>query len=187
MTDPKRPKKGADPLLTEPGDMPAAPSGRLKRLAFPLFIAALVLFALALVVQSSTSGGAFEMTLAELRSGGIDQYIGKDVRVTGTVQAGSFRKMAGEKLAFRFTISDAEGNQIDVLWDQLLPDAFEEGREVIVQGKLTSAKEIHCARLTVKCPSKYKDENAVGGKKAEDYYKKKKVTTPPAEGAGDTH
>ncbi len=157
-------------------------SGGLRRLAFPLFIAALALFALALVVQSSTTGGAFDMTLAELQEAGVDKFVGKEVRVNGTVQAGSFRKLPGEQLAFRFTIGDPAGNQMEVLWDQLLPDAFEEGREVIVQGTLTNTQEIHCSRLTVKCPSKYKDENAVNGQKAKDYYKKDK---PLDTGTGD--
>ena len=65
----------------------------------------------------------------------------------------------GEKIDIQFTIGDVDGNQLKVRFHQLLPDAFQEGRQVIVQGTMLSKDEVECKRLTVKCPSKYKDEN----------------------------
>ena len=136
------------------------PKRKLTQLAFPIFVVALVLGGLTLVVQSSTQGGVYDMTISELRATG-DRFVGKDVRVNGTVQAGSFEELAGEDAVnIRFTLADSEGNEITVFYHQLLPDAFEEGREVIVAGTLEDENTIECKRLTVKCPSKYKDENA---------------------------
>ncbi|MFT7625480.1 MAG: cytochrome c-type biogenesis protein CcmE [Myxococcota bacterium] len=130
-------------------------------LAFPAFVVLCVLGGLALVVQSSTTGGVYDMTLQELLAES-DEYVGRDVRVNGVVQANTFRELPGDGINIEFAIGDAEGNVMNVKFHQLLPDAFEEGRQVIVQGKLLSRTEIECSRLTVKCPSKYKDENAIG-------------------------
>ena len=136
------------------------PKRKLAHFAFPIFVVALVLGGLTLVVQSSTQGGVYDMTIGELRAK-ADRYVGKDVRVNGTVQAGSFEELAGDDAVnIRFTLADSEGNEITVFYHQLLPDAFEEGREVIVAGTLQDEGTIECKRLTVKCPSKYKDENA---------------------------
>ncbi len=134
---------------------------KLMGLAFPAFVILCVLGGLALVVESSTAGGVYDMTLKELNAK-ADEYVGRDVRVNGVVQAGTFRELPGDGINIQFDIGDAEGNVLTVKFHQLLPDAFEEGRQVIVQGRLLSTSEIECERLTVKCPSKYKDENAVG-------------------------
>lgn len=142
----------------------------LVRFAFPAFVVLLVIGGLALVVQSSTSGGVYDMTIGELLAQ-ADDYMGKDVRVNGIVQAGSFRENpSSEGIDIQFTIGDNEGNTMKVRYHQLLPDAFQEGRQVIVQGKLLSKTEIECDRLTVKCPSKYKDENAAGEYKGSRSY-----------------
>ena len=131
----------------------------MRKVAFPVVIALLVVGGLALVVQSSTTGGVYDMTIKELLDRSDDK-VGKEIRVNGVIQQKSFKDLSGKDgLDFRFTIGDSEGNRIRVRFHQLLPDAFQEGRQVIVQGKLLSKDEIECYRLTVKCPSKYKDEN----------------------------
>jgi cytochrome c-type biogenesis protein CcmE len=134
---------------------------RLRALAFPAFIVVLVLSGLGLVVHSSTSGGVYYLTLAELEAKS-SEYVGQEIRVTGVVQAESFYEAPGDEINIEFTIGDNDGNLLEVRFHQLLPDAFQEGREVIVWGRLLSADTIECDRLTVKCPSKYKDEGLVG-------------------------
>lgn len=155
---------------------PTKPKNKWLTLAFPAFVVLLVLGGLALVVQSSTTGGVYDMTISEVLAD--PSYVGRDVRVNGTVAAGSFIEHPGDKIDIEFQISDNEGNSLRVRFHQLLPDAFEEGRSVIVQGKLLNKDEIDCDRLTVKCPSKYKDENLVG---TEGAYGKEKDQTTPAE------
>ena len=162
---------------------PAGAPPRRRRsggFAFPAIVVFLVLGGLALVVRSSTAGGVYDMTLTELRAQS-GNYLGKDVRVNGRVQAGSFRDSSGgDGVHVVFAIGDASGNTMLVHYRQLLPDAFEEGREVIVQGTMHSLTEIECTRLTVKCPSKYQDENATG--QSSQYYQSKKdaPTAAPA-------
>ncbi|HIA01825.1 MAG TPA: cytochrome c maturation protein CcmE [Myxococcales bacterium] len=150
---------------------------------FTLLVVAIVMGGIVLVVQSSTSGGVYDMTIGELLADS-GKYVGRGVRVNGVIQAGSFKDNPGDEIDIQFSIGDVEGNQINVRFHQLLPDAFKEGRQVIVLGKLINKQEIECTKLTVKCPSKYKDEGKTDEKawKSYDEEKKKGAALPvPAE------
>ena len=166
----------------------AAPSGKqagTSRYVFPAVVVVLVLGGLALVVQSSTAGGGvYDMTLGELLSQ-ADSYVGKEIRVNGVIQAGSYHEAPGDKIDIWFSIGDVEGHRIKVHYTQILPDAFQEGRQVIVQGTLTSKDAIECTRLTVKCPSKYKDESKTDEDAWKAYDKKQRGgAAPPSDGSG---
>lgn len=166
-------------MSASPESLASVEPRRARSFLFPAIVVFLVLGGLALVVRSSTSGGVYDMTLSDILGQGAS-YVGKDIRVNGRVQAGTFRDLSGgDGVHVVFTIGDSSGHTLNVHYRQLLPDAFEEGREVIVQGKLGSTTEIECNRLTVKCPSKYQDENQTG--KAGQYYQQKHAAPPPAE------
>lgn len=157
----------------------ARPAKRGMSLMFPAVIVGLVVGGLALVVRSSTSGGVYDMTLTQLLAAPND-YVGKDIRVNGAVLAGSFHDASDAGgVHVVFSIGDSSGNTMEVHYRQLLPDAFQEGRQVIVQGKMVSAKAVECTRLTVKCPSKYQDENSTG-KSAAEYYRSKDAKAAPS-------
>jgi len=48
---------------------------------------------------------------------------------------------------------------IGVVYQGLMPDAFGEGREVVVEGTFdTKARTLHATKLVTKCPSKYEAE-----------------------------
>ena len=140
---------------------------------FTVLVVALVMGGMVLVVQSSTTGGVYDMTIGEVLSQ-PDKYIGHDLRVNGVIQAGSFKDNGGEEINIEFSVGDSEGNTLNVRFHQLLPDAFKEGRQVIVQGKLLSEHEIECTKLTVKCPSKYKDEATTDEENWKEYDTKEK-------------
>ena len=75
-------------------------------------------------------------------------------RLDGKVAAGSVdydQKMP--RLRFRMT----DGKQsIGVVYDGLMPDAFADGRDVVVEGTYQNAdKTLHASKLVTKCPSKY--------------------------------
>jgi len=57
------------------------------------------------------------------------------------------------RLRFRMT----DGKQsIGVVYDGLKPDAFADGRDVVVEGTYLNAdKTLHASKLVTKCPSKY--------------------------------
>jgi cytochrome c-type biogenesis protein CcmE len=60
------------------------------------------------------------------------------------------------QLLFQMTDGAAE---IGVVYQGLMPDAFGEGREVVVEGMFDhSARTLHASKLVTKCPSKYEAE-----------------------------
>ena len=137
---------------------------------FPVLIVVLVLGGLLAVMLSSKDGGAFDLTLGELLEDPSD-FVGREVRVNGRIVKKSFRerKTADGSIDIEFAIGNSEGQKVTVRYHQILPDAFEEGREVIVAGKLIDGHTIECTRLTVKCPSKYKDEKMTDARKWDEY------------------
>jgi cytochrome c-type biogenesis protein CcmE len=55
----------------------------------------------------------------------------------------------------QFLMTDGKEN-IAVVYDGLKPDAFADGREVVVEGTYRHAERaLHASKLVTKCPSKY--------------------------------
>ena len=75
-------------------------------------------------------------------------------RLDGTVAVGSVvYDQRTPRLQFRMT--DGREN-IAVIYDGLMPDAFAGGREVVVEGTYRHAERaLHASKLVTKCPSKY--------------------------------
>jgi len=78
-------------------------------------------------------------------------------RLDGRVAVGSIiYKQEVPQLAFQMT----DGKEvIGVVYQGLMPDAFGEGREVVVEGIYDHpARTLHASKLVTKCPSKYNAE-----------------------------
>lgn len=78
-------------------------------------------------------------------------------RLDGRVVVGSIiYKQEVPQLAFQMT----DGKEvIGVVYQGLMPDAFGEGREVVVEGIYDHpARTLHVSKLVTKCPSKYNAE-----------------------------
>lgn len=158
---------------------------------FPVLIVVLVVAGLLAVMLSSKDGGAFDLTLSELLDD-PSEFVGREVRVNGRIVKKSFRERntKDNSIDIEFAIGNKEGQKITIRYHQILPDAFEEGREVIVAGKLIDEHTIECSRLTVKCPSKYKDEKTTDAKKWEEYKNtfqqgdRPPLANPPVESGG---
>lgn len=60
--------------------------------------------------------------------------------------------------ALSFDLADAENPaaRIRVTYGGTLPDAFRQGAEVIVEGRMLPDGQFRAARLMTKCPSKYR-------------------------------
>ncbi len=57
-----------------------------------------------------------------------------------------------------FQITDGK-EVIGVVYDGLMPDAFGEGREVVIEGNYSHpARTLNATKLVTKCPSKYEAE-----------------------------
>lgn len=78
-------------------------------------------------------------------------------RLDGKVQAGSVDyDQRAPRLRFKMT----DGKEaIGVVYEGLMPDAFADGREVVVEGSYHHAdRTLHASKLVTKCPSKYEAE-----------------------------
>ena len=84
---------------------------------------------------------------------------GKSYELTGKVVHGSVRR---EDDLLRFDIRDRNGSaSVPVRYTGAVPDAFRDGREVIVKGSLTNG--VFAAErdsLVTKCPSKFSKEQS---------------------------
>jgi cytochrome c-type biogenesis protein CcmE len=85
-------------------------------------------------------------------------------RLDGRVATGTVRY--DQKLPrLSFQMTDGKEN-IGVVYDGLMPDAFGEGREVVVEGNYSHpARTLNATKLVTKCPSKY-EASGLGKDKA---------------------
>jgi cytochrome c-type biogenesis protein CcmE len=130
-------------------------SSRLRIVLVSLVIVGAISY---LVLTGVKQTGLQYMTVTELAriqrppaSGGF--------RLDGAVAVGSIvYNQKTPQLAFQ--MQDKNGSDvIGVVYDGLMPDAFGEGREVVVEGTYDHARRtLHASKLVTKCPSKYEAE-----------------------------
>lgn len=78
---------------------------------------------------------------------------GAQVRLAGTVEAGTIRRDGGRVTGFR--ISDGT-TAVAVRYDGPLPDLFAEGREVLVEGRLQGGT-LEATRVITTHPTEYRE------------------------------
>lgn len=101
-----------------------------------------------LVYSASGSSAEYYVTVAELHS----HPPAGDVRVLGTVQDDIQRSDGG--LHVDFTAEDA-GQSLPVDYTGTVPDIFQPGIQVVVEGRLAKDGVFHARTLLAKCPSKF--------------------------------
>ena len=79
----------------------------------------------------------------------------QNIRINGDIAPGSVEKPDG--MTLNFTITEG-GKSLPVHYQGAVPDAFDEGNEVVVEGKLDPSGVFQAKTLLVKCPSKYVPE-----------------------------
>lgn len=135
-----------------------------KKIAIVLAVAFFVAIAIAVVI-SSMSAGSFSLTIEQVLASG-SRLREKDFRVSGRVVPGSI-KHGSSAFETVFAISDESGKSINCIYRGSIPDPFAEGREVILQGRMTNETNMEVSRITVKCPSKYRE---AGIREDDEYY-----------------
>ena len=91
------------------------------------------------------------------------KYETKGARLSGDVVENTIVKDTMEKKLLQFDITDAQGAVMSVEYRGVVPDAFEEGVTVILEGNYDMAKKVFNAKtLMAKCPSKYEGEDPAG-------------------------
>lgn len=125
----------------------------IKWLGLGVVLAACVAY---LVVSATGSSAEYYQTVAELRAhpGGTG-----DVRVLGTVQDDIARSDGG--LHVRFTAKQ-DGQSMPVDYQGTVPDIFQPGIQVVVDGRMGSDGVFHARTLEAKCPSKFSSAQSQG-------------------------
>jgi len=98
------------------------------------------------------SSASFYYTVSQILAQG-DAISDKTVRVSGEVVPGSVEQKAGD-LNLKFDVSEG-GKTLPVVYRGAVPDTFQEGNPVVVEGSLDAAGVFQAKSLMVKCPSKY--------------------------------
>lgn len=75
------------------------------------------------------------------------------VRVAGSVKPGTIKWESGNVL-LKFTLAGATGS-MPVTFKGIRPDNFEDGRAVVVEGRMGADGEFAARKLIIQCPSKY--------------------------------
>lgn len=97
----------------------------------------------------------YMITVSEFLSAG-DAYANSTVRIAGKVAKGS-KNWNAETRELEFTIVDLAGQpgEVKVTYNGLLPDMFEEDRDVVVEGPYTAGSPFVARSVLTSCPSKY--------------------------------
>ncbi len=125
---------------------------------WPVLLVALVLVGAVgfLGFNAFKSASMYYLTPSELLAKGEEAY-NDEVRLSGTVMDGTIERDADDGL--HFTVTDDEGTKIPVVYGGVVPDTFQEGADVVVEGELTRDGVFDANNLLAKCPSKYEPES----------------------------
>ncbi len=99
-----------------------------------------------LIYSATASSAEYYQTIPEVRS----HPVAGDVRVLGTVEEGYQRD--GSRLSFDAT--DGKST-LPVVYSGSVPDLFQPGIQVVVEGRLGGDGVFHATTLLTKCPSRF--------------------------------
>jgi len=136
-------------------------TSRRPSLARPQFlIAFLVVFgALAFLGYNAFKASSmYYLSVEELLARGDAAY-GEELRVSGKVVEGTIER-GPEANAIRFAVADEDGASVPVVYRGVVPDTFQDGGEVVVEGGLSRDGVFQAGTLLAKCPSKYEPEES---------------------------
>jgi cytochrome c-type biogenesis protein CcmE len=109
-----------------------------------------------LIYSATGSSAEYYETIAQMRAHPSSQ----DARVLGTVQPGIQRSSAG--LHVRFLAADA-ADTMTVDYTGTVPDIFQPGVRVVVDGHIGADGVFHARSLQAKCPSKFSSSSSAAG------------------------
>ena len=124
----------------------------LKWLGLGVVVAACVGY---LVVSATGSSAEYYQTISEMRA----HPSSGNVRVLGVVQDDVTRTDGG--LHVRFTAAEG-GLTMPVDYRGTVPDIFQPGIQVVVDGRMGSDGVFHARSLEAKCPSKFSSAQSQG-------------------------
>ena len=88
--------------------------------------------------------------------GQSSSLIGKNIRVAGKVVEGTLVKEdSSNNIIFVLVDNEDLTKRLNISYKGAVPDAFKEGNEAVVEGKLSDTNTFKAQQIIVKCPSKY--------------------------------
>lgn len=127
------------------------------------FIVAAVMLGMALVYlgYQTFANSTYSVSPSELKNLG-DKALARQVRVNGTVVPGTIER-SGKTFILKFNVIDPvdEGaapsisTAMPVVYKGVVPDTFQDGAKVIIEGKYNPDGTFQATRLMVGCPSRY--------------------------------
>ena len=80
----------------------------------------------------------------------------QNIRVAGKVIEGSIvREKSGNTIVFILADLVDPTKRVNITYQGAVPDAFKEGNEAVVEGKLSDTDSFKAQQIIVKCPSRY--------------------------------
>src|ERR1700741_5037208 len=126
---------------------------RRRRIPLSFLLGGVVILAAVgyLIYANTQSNAVYDMTVSELKQ--CTSCLGQAVRVEGTVQQGSIqRNNTMQQLVF--VIWDGK-QSLPVVYSGVVPDIFNVGIQVVVEGHYSGQGSFQALTLLTKCPSKF--------------------------------
>jgi cytochrome c-type biogenesis protein CcmE len=127
----------------------------MKNYAKYIVAFAVVFVALGYFIVSSVSGEKIYYKEVSELVGDVEMAEKRGLRVSGTVTENNFSMSKFERMA-NFEVTDEAGGVMAVVYNGEIPDAFETGASVVLEGTYNVEQNLFTAnKLMAKCPSKY--------------------------------
>ena len=139
--------------ITAPAEERKTLRPRRKRLPLSFILGGLAILAavIYLIYANTQANAVYYMNVNELK--GCTICTTQSVRVAGVVQPGSIVRN-DQKQLIHFVIT-AGGQSLAVVYSGVVPDIFQAGIQVVVEGHYTGAGPFQAQTLLAKCPSKF--------------------------------
>ena len=113
-----------------------------------------------LITTGINSTSTYFFTVSELMNQKVS-FHRTGLKVKGNVVAGSIERDPNDYLNVQFAIEENNSN-LNVVFQGVTPDMFQDGGEVVVEGALDKQGVFHANTLLTSCPSKYEAEKEAG-------------------------
>jgi cytochrome c-type biogenesis protein CcmE len=121
---------------------------------------ALIIIAIVfLMVLGLKSGATYYYEVSELSARG-PSLAGKTVRVAGEVAPDVEHEVG--TLRFRIIDIASQNTTLPVVYQGPVPDTFQAGRDIVVEGKYAPGGVFEATSIITKCPAKYQPEETSG-------------------------
>ena len=120
-------------------------------------IGVVVVAAVGFLIFSSPDEGVLEYVYVDAVTSEPTNFTDREFKVHGNVVEGTLEQDTKDD-SYRFVI-EFKGERLRVVYDEMLPDTFVEGGEVVLTGRLDpESMVIRSSEMSAKCPSKYEEE-----------------------------